>query len=183
MAKGSNFIGLASIVEKRFGRPILEQVISGLPTDCASLLQSGRLSMGGWYPLEWYRAMHRGVQAATSNGPQLAWTLSHAFVREQLGGIYRPLLAAISPNWLFAFPSMIFSRYFSRGKLTVPENRQGSVRGEWSGCSGFDLNVWNANWGGSQTALELAGAKNVAITVLAGGKDGDDFATAEARWT
>lgn len=38
MAKGSSFIGLASIVEKRFGRPVLEQVLGGLPTECASLL-------------------------------------------------------------------------------------------------------------------------------------------------
>lgn len=182
-AKGSNLVGLAWAVEQRFGQPALGRVLSALPEECRALLIGKRLSVGGWYPLSWYRDMLRATLSETKQGPQLVWALAHDFVREQLSGLYRPLLSALSPHWLFSFPALIFSRYFDTGRLVVPENRSGFVRGEWRGCTGFDLLVWNATWGGSQAALELAGAKQLVLRVLEGGQDGHDFAVAEARWS
>ena len=112
----------------------------------------------------------------------LAYDLAHEFVHHQLGGFYKALLKMISPNWLFTYPSMIFSRYFSIGKLTIPENRPGRVRGEWSGCKGFDRNIWQATFGGCQAALERAGAKEVSIHIVSGANDGDEAAVAEGLW-
>ena len=77
---------------------------------------------------------------------------------------------------------MLFTHYFQTGKLEVSEVRAGYVRGLWSGCVGFDRNVWNATIGGCQAALELAGAKQLETHVESGGGDGDASMIAIGTW-
>lgn len=183
MAKGSNLLGLLYAVEQKFGPETVRRMTADLPEEMALAVQDGRMVVSGWYPLEWYKILHRRAQQASGQDNHLAWELAHLFVHHQLGGIYRALLKLLSPNWLFRYPSMIFSRYFSQGALAIPENRPGYVRGEWSGCEGFDHNIWLATFGGCQAALERAGAKKVEIRIVSGANDGDETAVAEGTWS
>jgi hypothetical protein len=181
MAKGSNLTGLLFALEHRFGAETVARVLAAVPPELGQALQSGGV-VSDWYPLEWYKLLHQVAQQVTGQESKLAWDLAHDFVHHQLGGIYKALLKMISPNWLFKYPSMIFSRYFSHGTLTVPENRPGFVRGSWSGCAGFDRNIWYATFGGCQAALERAGAKDVQVQIVSGAGDGDTQAVAEGHW-
>ncbi len=183
MAKGSNLVGLLAAVEGTFGKPLAEQLLADCPAELAAAFRDNKVLIGGWYPLAWYKTMHRAAQRLSGRDERLAWELAHRFVFDQLGGVYKALMKLISPHWLFNFPSLIFSRYFDTGKLVVPESRAGFVRGVWSGCRGFDRNIWYATMGGSQAALERAGAKNVRIEIIRAGGDGDDEAEATGAWS
>jgi hypothetical protein len=182
MAKGSNLTGLLDALETLHGKTAVEQVIAGVPTDLATAVREGRILVGGWYPLEWYKLLHKLAQEVTGKDQQLARELAHLFVTHQLNGIYKPLLKVLSPHWLFNFPTLLFSRYFSVGKLDVPESRAGYAVCRWSGCRGFDRNIWLATFGGSQAAVECAGAKQVTVEIRAGATDNDETAEIVGRW-
>jgi hypothetical protein len=182
LAKGTNLVGILAAIESELGAEMRAAVLARVPAELCAAVETGRVVVSGWYPLAWYKALHAAAQQVSGREPRLAWELAHVFVLEQLGGIYKALLKLISPHWLFHYPTMIFSRYFSQGTLTVPECRAGYVRGVWTDCSEFDRNIWFATFGGSQAALERAGAKEVHIEIVRGAGDGDDYAEAIGTW-
>jgi hypothetical protein len=182
LTKGSAFVGFADAFEQTFDKETLERVLLQVTPELADEYNGGRIMAAGWYPLEWFKSLHQASQQVTGRDEQLAWELTQILVTSQLQGIYKALLKVISPHWLFNFPSLLFSRYFSTGTLKVPESRAGHVRGLWSGCTGFDLSMWNSNCGGSQAALESAGAQDVRIEVIAGGRNGFDSAEVVGSW-
>jgi hypothetical protein len=182
LAKGSNLQGLLYAVESKFGPNTRKDLLASLPPDIAKPFIENGIVVSGWYPLEWYKLLHQKAQQITGKDSSLAWELAQVFVTHQLGGIYKILLKFVSPHWLFMYPSMIFSRYFSMGKLTVVEAREGFAHGVFEACKGFDRNTWNATFGGCQAALERAGAKDLQILVVAGGGDGDEHAEIKGTW-
>jgi hypothetical protein len=69
------------------------------------------------------------------------------------------------------------------GKVSTVEARQGYSHARWSGCTGFDENMWTEIMGSCVQLLEIGGAKHVRARVLSGGLDGMDHMEAAAHWS
>jgi hypothetical protein len=158
-------------------------VIEALPNDARDALKRHAVVSGGWYPLDWYKAMHAAARQVTGSGPALAWRIGRESTKLDLTGVYRVFLRMLSPGFVLSASSRIFSTYYSPGKMRLVESREGAAHVAFDACEGFDANIWQDVLGGCEVALELTGANNVRVHMVRGGKDGDVSAEAVARWT
>ncbi len=76
----------------------------------------------------------------------------------------------------------IFKTYYDTGTMTAMAPGKRMARIEVDGAEGFTENLWEDTIGGIQGALEAAGAKEVTMTVMAGGTDGDTSCVVDATW-
>jgi hypothetical protein len=181
-AKGVNFRTFVKVLRKMRGDRIAEATLDLAPDELARSFRAGLVFSGNWYPLAWYAALHRAAQKATGAGPDLARTIGHEAVKDDLSGIYRIFLLVVSPEFVLGKAPLLFNTYYDTGVMTVTDTARGRARAQWAGCAGFDRNLWQDLVGSSQAGLEAAGAKDVVLNVPTGGGDGDTAMELEARW-
>jgi hypothetical protein len=181
--KGITFRGLVGSIRRTLGEPTLERVLARLPPELAKTIRSqdGYIS-NVWYPLADYRALHAAVRSVTGKGPELARELSRQATLDDFRGFYRVLLSVLSPEFLLRRSPLLFSRFFDTGKMEVTRAETGRADAYFSGCVGFDRNIWEDAIGGCVAVLELCGAKDVQIRVDDGGEDGDEKLLGIATW-
>ena len=181
-AKGVNFRTFVKVLRKLRGERITEATLDLAPSELARNFRAGLVFSGNWYPLSWYADLHRAAQKATGAGPELARTIGLEAVRDDLSGIYRIFLLVVSPEFVLGKAPLLFNTYYDTGTMAVGESSRGWARARWTGCTGFDRNLWLDVEGSCQAGLEAAGAKDVAIKVTSGGGDGETAMELEARW-
>jgi hypothetical protein len=151
--------------------------------DVRNAYRSGLLLSASWYPISWYREVFRAFRAATGDGVELARQIGYCSSRRDMQGVHKQLLAwLVSPQRLLSFSQKFFSGYYDTGTFEVLESGRGFVRVRLSGCVGWDQNMWVEIAGSSLALLEIAGAKNVRLRMLSGGRDGDTGCEMEAHW-
>jgi hypothetical protein len=180
--KGVVFRAFMRFLRDGYGEEAVTRVLSLLPPELADKLRADILFTGNWYPLAWYRQMHAAAQEATGAGSELARAKGHAGVTRDLSGIYKIFLRIVSPEFVIGRSAQLFNLYYDTGTMEVLDKRNGGARARWRGCVGFDHNIWVDVLGGCEAALTAAGAKNVRLTVVSGGREGDENMEAEARW-
>lgn len=160
-----------------------DTMLGALPRELADALRYGGIAASKWYPIEWYRALHAGMISATNEGERIIREVERSAARADMTGVYRLVFKLLSPQTLIGLSARLFSTYYDTGRVETIESRSGYVRLRWTGCTGFDRNIWAGVFASSEEMLELAGARSVRIHVLQGGGQGNDFAEAEAFWT
>jgi hypothetical protein len=151
--------------------------------DLREAFHKGLILTGSWYPIEWYREMHRAMRAATGEGTELARRLGYVTMQYDMKRIHNRLISRlVSPQMLFKFGARVFNSYYEKGDFTVVKSGQGNVRARLDGCVGFNQSIFIECAGGSVALLEAAGAKEVRLHVLEGGRDADEHMVMEAHW-
>lgn len=135
-----------------------------------------------WYPIGIYRELHLAAQRIAKGGSELSRQIGRDGVARDFQGVYKLLAGALQPHWLISWAPRMYGRYFRGGQLAVTEARKGFACGRWTGCAGFDKNLWLDMIGSSEAALEACGATHVRHRIVEGGGDGDPNATVELRW-
>ena len=110
-AKGVNFRGFLTALEKLRGPNAVAATTEQLTGELRDAVVFGRIVVGGWYPIAWYRALHEASQRALGEPQQLAWAIGHQAVKDDLRGIYRVFTRLLSPEWLFSNAPRVFNRY------------------------------------------------------------------------
>jgi len=183
MAKGICFRSFLKALGRLRGERPVAATVDLLQGELRTHIKNGLILSGNWYPLAWYSALHRAAQEATGEGVELARLIGKEATRDDLTGIYRIFLLVASPEFVISKAPLLFGTYYNTGAMQVSHIGKGRARAYWLGCRGFDRNIWSDVLGGSQAALEAAGAKDVLFTVISGGADGDESMEIEARWT
>ena len=78
--------------------------------------------------------------------------------------------------------SRVFGRYYSQGAVRAIALGRTGAEVRWSGCAGFDENLWNDCWTAATVAVEMCGAQDVRSELIDGGKAGDEHAVVVYRW-
>lgn len=138
---------------------------------------------GGWYRIELYKELLRGIRSATGESKELVYEIGRQCTRDDMSGIYAVIAKLISPQSLWSLSQRVFSSYYSVGTVKMSETRPGYSHAAWSNCQGFDENMWTEVLGSCVQLLEIGGAKDVRIRVLSGGRDGLDAMEAAAHWS
>jgi hypothetical protein len=145
--------------------------------------RKGVILSGSWYPLAWYRDMHRAMRTATGEGVELARRLGYLATKLDMQRIHNRLISTfVSPQVLLKFGGLVFNSYYDTGTFKVVEGARGHARARLDGCVGFNHTVYVDCVGGSMALLEGAGAKEVRLHILDGGRDGDEHMEFEAYW-
>jgi hypothetical protein len=181
-AKGVNFRTFVKTLRRLRGDHIAEATLDLAPAELAHTFRAGLVFSGNWYPLDWYAELHRAAQKATGAGPELARTIGYEALKDDLSGIYRIFLLVVSPEFVISKAPLLFSTYYDTGTMSVSEATRGRARAQCGGCTGFSRNLFLDVQGGCQAGLEAAGARDVVITLVSGGGDGDTGMELAAGW-
>jgi hypothetical protein len=180
--KGIGFRSFFSALERLRGDEVVTRTIERLPDELQEAVILGRIRASDWQPVSWYRELHHAARAVTCEGPELSRLIGYESTRDDFNGPLRALAFVLSPEALVRRGPRIFRTYFRPGEMYVLESRQGRVRAHWSGCAGFDLNLWNGVIGGCEGVLRICGARKVELTVISGAGDHDSRAEVIGLW-
>lgn len=148
----------------------------------AEMLRKGLVVKSAWYPLAWYRALHRATREITSD-PSVSRAIGRVSTRDDLtSGFLKFVVRMLSAQTLVKVSSSVFNRYYETGRMQIVDARDGFARARWTGCRGFDHAVWEDVLGGCEGGLEASGARNIRGRFVSGGRDGDDDAECDVSW-
>jgi hypothetical protein len=141
------------------------------------------LLAASWYPISWYKDAFRAFRAASGDGPELAREVGKLAARHDMSGVHKQILAKlISPQALLDMSQRVFNTYYDTGRFEIVVSEPGHVQARCANCIGWDHNMWMELAGSCESLLEIAGAHNVELKVVAGGVEGTAQASFEARW-
>ncbi|HMJ10398.1 MAG TPA: hypothetical protein VK524_03275 [Polyangiaceae bacterium] len=181
--KGISFRSFFSALEHLRGDEVVTRTIEQLPDDLQEAVMLRRIAATEWHPIAWFRELHRAVRRVTGEGPALCRELGFESVRQDFNGPLRALAFTLSPQGILRRGPRIFRTYYRPGEMYVLDAGPGRMRVHWSGCSGFDVNLWNDTLGGCESVLKVCGARAVDISVISGAGEHDSRAEAIARWS
>lgn len=182
-AKGINFRTFFSVLRRLRGEDVVTRTLRQLPDPIRDAIQPDRIRPSEWQPISWYRELHLAACVTTGEGPSLSRLIGYEAVKEDLTGPLRALAFVLSPQAVIRRGPRIFRTYYRPGEMYVLEARPGTIRAQWSGCSGFNLNLWQDMIGGCEGVLRVCGAQRVDIRVISGAGDSDSRAEVLALWS
>jgi hypothetical protein len=180
--KGIAFRSALRALEQLRGAPAVEAAIILTPAELSSAIRYGTLIAASWYPIGWYRDLFRSIVDSTRGGEGIVREIGREAARLDMTGIYRAAFKLLSPQALFGLSARLFSNYYDTGSVSILESRQGFAHARWSNCEGFDRNLWLEVVAASEMYLELAGARQVRMRVIAGANRDDEFAEVQTHW-
>ncbi|MCA9640181.1 MAG: hypothetical protein KC492_05775 [Myxococcales bacterium] len=166
-----------------FGSRGQQQILELLPGELAEGLAYGRIIAGGWYPISWLSALHEGAQELSGSGRELARKLGYMGSKSYFRGVHKVFISFMDPGFVIGKTPLIFRKYYDTGEALVVERNRGNCLLRFSGCSGFDANLWQGLFGACEAVLELSGAKNIRLRAVSGGGERDVAAEVSAYWT
>jgi hypothetical protein len=180
--KGLSLRNYLAVLASLRGERVARDVVGLLSPELRDALRDGMIVPGGWYPVAFKRELHAAGRRVTGE-PRLAWLMGSEMTRRDLHGIYRAFLRIVSPRHVLSLGSLFFGSYFRGPAMRVDENRRGYTHVTFTGCHGFDRNMWLDVIGGCEATLEAAGAKYVRMHIEDGGRDGDATSSITASWS
>ncbi|WP_437692126.1 hypothetical protein [Sorangium sp. So ce176] len=164
------------------GEPLQRLSLDEMSEPLRHGIRYGSIVSTGWYPIAWYKDLLQAIRRTSGEGKDLIHQIGRQCTRDDMSGIYKVIAALISPSTLFSLAQRVFANYYSVGRVQVIESRRGFTRARWSGCHGFDENMWTEVIGSCGQLLEIGGARHVRQRVIAGGGDSDDRLELTAHW-
>jgi hypothetical protein len=180
--KGVVLRNFPEVVGSLCGDDVRVRALAGFPEELRHALANHAIAASGWYPLGWYREMHKAARRAASNPAGLARAIGRESTRRDLEGIYRTFLRVLSPSFVLSICTRAFGTYYRPGTMKLVESRKGFGRVQLTRCYGFDEDVWNDVIGGCEVTMEMAGAGELRLHLEQGGRDGNTESTLVAWW-
>lgn len=180
--KGVAIRGILSGVDRLCPPGTVDKMLGLLPPELANKVKHQGFVSAGWYPLSDYRAILDAVMQASGGGIDIIRQISRQATRDDFRGIYRLLTFVLSPEFVIKRAGGVFSRYYDTGTLTIPVARDGYVEANFRSCVGFNHVMWQDATAGAMAILEVCGAKDLRVTAVRGGGDGDVDYDLVAEW-
>lgn len=182
--KGIAFRTISLCFAELRGQEARQRAQEFMPAELADAYRYQTLLATTWYPIEWYCGAFRAFRQATGAGTDLSRAIGKLAARHDMSGVHKQILAKlISPQALLGMSQRVFNTYYDTGKFELIVSRSGFVQARFSGCRGWDENMWSELAGSCESLLEIAGAKHVRLRLVSGGQNTDTSAELEARWT
>ncbi|MFW5926328.1 MAG: hypothetical protein ACOCV4_09195 [Myxococcota bacterium] len=180
--KGSAFLSVRRSVAELRGEDAVEAALRAAVIEGNQPFRLEGIVATGWYPIDWYKAWLAGIRRGLGEGPAFLREVGGRCATNDLKGVYRVFMKMLAPETLYSLSPRFFSSFYDTGQLEILDSRPGRTHAQWTGCTGFDANMWAELTGSNEAFLEHAGAFHVRIRVIAGGGDGDDYMEAAAHW-
>lgn len=179
-AKGSNFIGLLSALEKR-DPGLRERALALMPHECSEALKYGHVIAMGWYPVGWYRELHTAVDAVVHGGPAFARKLGHDATFSDFTGIHRAIASMLKVETVVGQSHRLLGLYWRGGTVERLELSPGRARIRMANWRGFSRLVWEDLMGGIEAVMEICGANAIRCKSVGTHEAADDVEF-DVRW-
>ncbi len=183
--KGINITSFFTTVERLFPEVDLGGLVEQMSPAVRAEFNPRKVLVGGWYPVAWYRELHGALQATVGSGPELSFRMGYENTRADFtgNGVYRFVARSLGPSTVLTLGARIFNFYWRPAKMKIVPIGQGKNhgRGRWTGCLGFDRNVWLDLFGSVYAVLELSGGQDIELAPLDASEDLSTMLM-EARW-
>lgn len=183
VAKGINFKTFVRVYGREHGPDAVARVAAALHCELGQILTEDRLVSRAFYPIAWYRELHRVARREVRAGPEFHRWMGREAVSHDFSGVYRALTFVLTPSLVMKMAPRTLGAYYRGAHMYVTDARSSFTRARWINCHGFDSAVWQDLLGGCEAILTACGARDVRIELEAGGGDGDDSAVATATWS
>jgi hypothetical protein len=179
--KGLSLFHWMQSFERLYGRAVTDDLLARLAPDVAQIARLG-FDATAWYPVEWYRSMCAAGRGATGEGLDTITRVARVSASSEFSGVHRVLVLFLSPQRLLRASARVFERYYTEGQVVCLARGKNGAEVRWSGCLGFDHNLWQDCWTATTVLIEMCGGKNVVMERMFGGHDGDEHATVVFYW-
>jgi hypothetical protein len=173
VTKGLNFRTIFGALKTLYGDDCVEKTMNILPAELVKKINDGSIMPSSWYPLEWYRSIYVAARSVINNVPDLPRLVGRTQMLQDLSGIHKIFLLVVSPQFVISKASSMFNLYYRIGRMEILDSRKNYAQARFTGCVGFDSNIWQESIGSSEGALIAARAKKLRTKILSGGKDND----------
>lgn len=152
--------------------------------ELADTFRNSLMLAASWYPIGWYSDVLRSFREATGDGPDLIRQIGYRCMELDMKSVHKQLFARfVSPQTMLSMGARMFNNYYDTGKFEVLDGRRGFVHVKFSGCLGWDANMFQEMVGSSTAMLELSGGRDARARVTSGGRDGDTSMELDVHWT
>lgn len=166
--KGVAFRSVLAVAGELYGEARVEQAIAAMSADDAENLRY-RVVQTGWYPISLYRRMWAALLTGLGGGYDTARAIGAGAIRRDVTGVYRMIFKVLSPETVLSLSGRFFNNYYDTGTLAIRDQKHGSARAVYEGCTGFDRAMWEELVGSSLEMIRLGGGKNVRASIERGG--------------
>ena len=162
--KGTNFHTLLACMRSQLGADKTQEIVAAVVGPAGEALRDGSIGHTGWYPSAWLSAVYQAaiVLTGANDFPQ---EMARVSVKRDLGGIYRLLTFALTPESSLKRAPRIFQTYFRGARMNMLESSTSHAILEFE-CPGFDEYLWADLRGGATGVVEACGGKNVTVVTL-----------------
>ncbi len=180
--KGATLLQTIEAVKARDGEDKLAAIVAQLDPDSRSVIE-GRISPWDWYSLDILAAFLEADVRVTANGDREVLILRSEKVFEaQLRGMYKLFIRLGSPEYVIKRIASVHESYF-RGIHFIPEfddSKQALIK--YVGFQSQHDIVGYAIIGFYRKALEISGAKQVAVKFTVPISAGGKYAELKITW-
>lgn len=179
--KGTAFRSVLAAAGDLRGPEFVEQVKAKIPGAAGDAIRLGGVVSSGWYPVAWFAALY-GTIVRLSGEKDFAREVGRASTRRDAGSVLRVFFRVLTIPMLLGQAGRVFKMFFEGcdARIEIVSSKHVIVR--WSGCHGFDRNVWLDQLGTCEELFALHGGRDLSIEVIAGGNDGDSTMVMEGKW-
>ncbi len=154
-AKGVNFRGMTTALERRGGKELVDRVLARVPGEPGEALRLGAVVAGGWYPGEWYDALLLAIEHEHPTEAQIVRNLTREAVTDDFRTIFKVISLVVTPEAALKNSAKILARYWDGGLVTVVETREGYTHFVFDEFHGFTRRMWADFQGGLEAIVDL----------------------------
>ena len=180
MVKGQALVAFERTLLELKGDGAMAPLVPELPKELVQAIGSREILPMGWYPIEWFSALHTAGQRAY--GATISREIGRAATRHDVTTLYRFILRFMSPDTLVSQMSRILRMVVDSGEVVVEKKESGSALVKFSGCHGSNRGTWDDMLGSIEVLIELCGGRDVTGRIVAGGGDGDGAMSCQLTW-
>jgi hypothetical protein len=161
--KGASIGSVLGAMERLRGAEARCATVQAVRGPLREALDAHRIDENAWYPIGWYRELHRAAEESV--GEPVAGALGREGTRGLLSTGYRILARLVGPETSWRHASHVFRTFYRPVSLEVLDVRKHRARARLVACRGFDDRIWDDVIGGSVAVIELAGGRDPVVDI------------------
>ena len=181
--KGSSVQETINQNRRRAGDEALNKIFSLLDDDTRKLFE-GETFSSTWYPLDNFtRFLEVEIKVLANGNEEMVTRGSEAVTERQLRGIYKAFVKLGSPEFVLKRIAAVHATYFQDVEIQVEVPAPGIARIRYTGFQKQHRIIGFGIIGFFRKALEVSGAKDVAVRFSVPIEQGEESAELSITWS
>ncbi|HTB92084.1 MAG TPA: hypothetical protein VK728_04585 [Candidatus Sulfotelmatobacter sp.] len=180
--KGSAIKETINQIKARSGEDALQKIFGLLDEETLKVCQ-GEIYSSTWYPLDLFtRFLEVEIRVLADGKEEMVTRGSEAVIEKQLRGIYKAFVKLGSPEFVIKRIAAVHETYFQGVPIEVHVQGPGKAVVRYKGFEKQHRIMGFAIIGFFKKALEISGAKDVALRFTVPIEQGGEFAELSIAW-
>jgi hypothetical protein len=181
--KGSAIKETIEQIKKRAGEEAFQKIL-GLLDEETRKVCGGEIFASSWYSLDFFtRFLEIEIRVLANGNEEMVTRGSEAIIERQLRGIYKAFVKLGSPEFVIKRIAAVHATYFQGVPIDVQLQGQGKAKIRYTGFQQQHRIMGFAIIGFFKKALEISGAKDIALNFTTPIEEGKDYCELSIAWS